>query len=605
MRNRVTFYSLIALVTVLLLIVAACGGGEEEAAPTAPPTQAPTATRPAATQVPTATQPPVAPTATARPGVTPTPTPTPAPVVKAVRGGIITVRMNTDALAATRGWDAHGSSGYVQIKIDPNLYNGTLILDPLDSTKIINDLADSYTVSSDGLTWTIKYRAGVKYHDGQPFKASDVVWSYRRVAGEIPTTPPGPLPHKGTIGDYVASMTAPDDLTVQIKLKRPAGSFIYSLAYLFNVIMPERLGTNYPVDPSNVPVGTGPYKLLERKPDIHIKLRRNPDYFKKDANGEALPYLDGADFIVVVDTFTAFTAFRTGKFLEADYLDPGVLNTQIDAVKKQFPDYIFGTGFGSWRHYVINNKAPFSDVRVRRAIDLLVDRPAFVAARYPGYGHAGAAPMLPPTIGGSWGLTDQETSTLINTGDVTPARITQARDLLRQAGINLDNFTFKMTTLNFQVFLEDAVAVQNAWKKAGLKVDLDIVSSAELVGRRQKGEFDVYYLPATAAVDDPDLVLGAHYKTGGGENYGKWSDPKVDQLYEQQSSTLDTARRKALVQDLQRYILTDANWLNKIAWAGSWVAWSPRIKNFNAVCGGAYCHRGRFETTWLVPETGT
>ncbi len=598
MRRHIGLYAVVALVTVVMLVVAACGGGEE--APTAEPrpTAAPATAAPAATAPLTAAP---QPTATPRPVVTPTPTPTPAPVeVRPQRGGIVNVRMNTDVLAATAAWDSHGSSGYVQIKIGPNLYNGTLILDPLDSTKIVTDLAESYTVSSDGTLWTIKYRPGVKYHDGQPFKASDVIFSYKRVSGEIPSFPA--KPHKGTIGDYVASMTAPDDLTLQIRLQRPAGSFIYSLAYLFNVIMPERLGPNYPLDPNNVPIGTGPYKLLERRADVHIKVRRNPDYFKKDKNGEALPYLDGADFIVIQDTFTAFSAFRAGKFIEADYLDPGVLNTQIDAIKKQFPDYIFGTGFGSWRHYLINNKPPFNDVRVRRAIDLLVDRPGFVAARYPGYGHAGASPMLPPSIGGSWGLTDQETSTLINTGPVTPERIAQARDLLRQAGINLDTFTFKFMSLNFQVFLEDAIVVQDSWKKAGLKTELEIVSSAELVPKRTKGEFDVYYLPATAAVDDPDLVLGAHYKTGGGENYGKWSDPKVDQLYLEQSSTIDAAKRKTIVQDLQRYILTNANWLNKIAWAGSWVAWSPRIKNYNAVCGGAYCHRGRFETTWLVPE---
>ncbi len=583
MPRQGRLYLLIALVAIAALIAVACGGGDEET--------------PTATAGPQPTRPPAA-TTTPLPAITPTPVPTPA-AERPVRGGVINVRLNTDLVPAF-GWDSHRTGGYIQRKVNNTLLNGSLMLDELDHATVKADLADTLTISGDGLTYTLKYRPGVKYHDGQPFKATDVIFSYNRILGVIDTGYISPI--RDLYLDYIARIEAPDDTTVQIYLKRPAPAFAMSLGHLFAVIYPERLGSEYPKDANKTPIGTGPFQFLERKPDIHIKVRRNENYFKKSPSGEQLPYLDGLDFIVIRDTFTAFSAFRAGKFLEADYLDPGLLNTQIDLIKRQFPDYTFGTGFGSWRMYAFNNRPPFNDVRIRRAMDMLVDRPGFVLARYPGYGHSGASPLLPPAIGGKWGLTDQETSTLINTGPVTPERIAQAKALFAQAGVNFETLAFKLMTLTTEVFRDDALFIQDTWKKAGLKVDMEVLEPTTLSQRRTRGEFEVYYFPATTGGDDPDLVLGRYYKSTGAENFGKFSDAKVDQWYAEQSAAVDVARRKAIAQELQRYILTDANWYPKIAWAGSWVAWSPKVRSYNAACPGADCHRGRHEITWLAPE---
>ncbi len=598
MRNSFRLYSLAAIVTILLLLVAACGGGKEPtAAPS--PTATPAPQQPTATTAPP-TRPPAA-TATSIPTPTPQPTPTPIPAeTRPQRGGVLAIRLQSD-ITQGNGWDSHWTGGYIQIKTNPTMLNGSLMLDELDPSQFKGDLAESWTVSDDGLLYSLKYRSGIKFHDGTPFKATDVIFSYNRISGVINT---GYISHqKGTIADYVASMEAPDDVTLRIRLKNPSAAFINSLASLFSTVYPERLGSDYPKDPHKPPVGTGAFKFVDRKPDISITVRRNEGYFKKDRFGDPLPYLDGIDFSIIPDSFTAFSVFRTGKFLEADYLDPGILNTNIDQTKKEFPNYTYGTGFGSWRMYNFNNKPPFDDVRIRRAIDLLVDRPGFMVARYPGYGHAGASPLLPPSIQGRWGLTDQETSQLINTGPVTPERIAQARALFREAGVNYDTFTFKLMSLPIQTYLDDGVFLQDSWKKAGLKVELDVTTLQEFTPRRTKAQFDLFYIPASSIADDPDFVLGRYYITGGSENFGKFSDPKVDKLYRDQSATVDFAKRKAITQDLQRYILTDANWYPKVGWAGAWTAWSPRIRNYTALCPGAYCFRARHEITWLAPET--
>ncbi len=594
MRKRVPVASILVIFAVVTLVITACGGGGE---PT--PTKAPlVATTPTATAV-TPTQAP-APTATSLPTPTPQPTATPIPEEdRPLRGGILLVRLQ-QGITQGRGWDSHWAGGMIEIKVMPTMVNGSLMLDELEPSKFKADLAESWTISDDGLLYTLNYASGIRFHDGTPFKASDVIFSYDRIRGVIDT---GYISHqKDTFAPYVESMDAPDDRTLRIRLQRPAGAFMNSLSSLFAVIYPEHLGPLYPKDPQNPPVGTGPFRFEDHKPDVRIQVRRNEDYFKTDKFGDKLPYLDGIDFEIIVDSFTAFAAFRTGRFLEADYLDPGILNESIDRIKEQFPNYTYGTGFGSWRMYGFNNKPPFDDVRIRRALDLLVDRPGFMLTRYPGYGHSGASPLLPPSLQGRWGLTDQETSELINTGPVTPERIAEARALFDAAGVDYDSFEFKFMVLTIPTYLDDAVFQQETWRQAGLKVELDLPTLAEFTPRRRSADYDLYAVPASAIADDPDFVLGRYYPTGAAENYGKFSDPKLDEMYLEQSSTTDPVKRREIALDLQRYILTTANWYPKIGWAGAWTAWSPRMRNYTAICPGAYCYRARLEIVWLAPE---
>ncbi len=594
-----------ATMSVLVMVVTACGGGDDDDAAPAPTSAAPTATataRPAATTSPTSAAPTatsaVLPTATARPTVAPTIVPTATPAgERPIRGGTYSVRLQSDVVQGL-SWDQHIASGHIQIKAMPNVFNTVLMVDELDHKTVKSDLAESWTISPDGQTYTIKLIKGVTYHDGSPLTAKDVIFSYKRLMGEIAIVP---APHRSAFQPYIDVMEMPDDYTVIYRLKQPSAAFIFSLAFLFAAIEPEKLGTVYPGNPNNTPIGSGPFRWVERKPNISISMSRNSNYFKKDASGQALPYLDALDYQVINDGTTAFAAFRTGKFLEADYLDPGQLNDNIDRTKREFPTYTFSTGFGSWRHIGFRNKPPYDNVKIRQALDLLLDRPSFVAARYPGYGHAGASPLLPPSLQGRWGLTDQETSSIINTGPVTPQIIQRARQLFTEAGVDYDKFEVKLMTLPIPVYTDDSLFIQSTWKKAGLNVTLETPTQADFTTRRIAGTFDVYYIPATSNTDDPDLVLGQWYPTGASQNYGKFSNAKVDQLYNDQSRAVDPARRRTFAQDLQREILTNANWAPKVAWAGSWVGWSPRLRNYNAACPGAYCYRGRHDITWLAP----
>ncbi len=580
MRHTLRASGLIGAIMAVMLVVAACGGGDDEAAqPTSPPAPAATPTR-AATP-------------------TPVPAPTATPEPRPVRGGIFKVRLLQDVIRG-RGWDGHLASGHVPIRVLPGMFNNVLMTNVIDHVKIEGDAAESWSVSADGLTYTFKLRPGITWHDGKPLTSKDVAYSFNRIAGKVD---PAFRSHvRELIAPYVDTIETPDPLTINVKLKAPSLAFLNGVAVLFVQVYPEHLGHLYPQEPANPPVGSGPFVFKSREANIRIEVRKNPNYFKKDKFGDSLPYFDGIDYEVIPDGALALSAFRTGRFLETDYLDSEALNTNIDAVKREFPTFNFKSGYGSWSLIAFNNKAPFSDVRIRRALELLIDRDGFNAARYPGIGSPVAGVMQPASFGGQYGLTDQEIGSLINVGPRTQQHIDRAKALFAEAGVKYEGFTFELMSLGLSQFDNDALFIKEGWDRAGLVVNFNNKGgSAQFNDRRFKADYDTYLLPSSAFFDDPNDVIGRWYVTGAAFNSSKFSDAKLDGLYAQQAKELDFAKRKQITAELQKHILTDANWYPKLNWRGGWVAWSPQIRNYNAQAPGAYAFRSRHEITWIAP----
>ena len=285
-------------------------------------------------------------------------------------------------------------------------------------------------------------------------------------------------------------------------------------------------------------------------------------------------------------------------------MDSSALNDRIDKTREEFPTFTFASGFGSWSLYGFANKPPFDDVRVRRALDLLVDREAFNAVRYPGIGTPIAGPMQPQSIGGVYGLTDDEIKSLINVGPAGPEHIAQAKALFAEAGLDFDNFEFELMSLGLPQFDGDALVLKDAWERAGLTVNFNNSGGVgQFTIRRRANDYEVLYIPSSGFGDDPDFTLGRWYTEKGGLNYPKWVNPEFTRLFNEQQRTADFKKRKQITDELQRLILTEANWWPKLNWRGGWTAWSPRLRNYNASAPGAYAFRGRHEITWIASES--
>ena len=407
--KRLFFTSIIALTTLLLLAVA-CGG--------------------AATAVPP-------PTAT----FVPQPTATPGIEVIAQEDLVGQLQRNSARFNYAIG-NYGGSITYATIS-EPLTFNLALandagssgylsyLFDGLTETSWLTDevepsLAESWEHSEDGLTWTFRLRQDVQWHDGTPFTARDVDFTFNRILynDDIPTTDRGAfifryLDANGEWQEDRMTVTAVDDYTVECVLPSPFAPFLRSMGtaiYPSHILAPVVDAGDFEsfwdinTDPSEV-IGTGPFTITEYVPLERVTLQRNPNYWLQDAEGNSLPYLDEVVYHIVPDFAAELAAFETG---ETDY--HGVLGEEYEALKSKeetgnFTIHRRGPAFGTT--FLTFNQNPgvnpetgqpllspeklawFQNVEFRRAVAHSVDKATIVEEIYEGLAYPQWAPVSP------------------------------------------------------------------------------------------------------------------------------------------------------------------------------------------------------------------
>ncbi len=207
-----------------------------------------------------------------------------APEASPKRGGIL----RWGGLANSTLYDVHQTGTIANMGPQAPMYDLLVQVDPVHWDKVIPDLAKSWTISEDGLTYTFYLREGVKFHDGAPLTAEDVVASFNHIL----FPPPGVLSPRQGLFDAVREVVATGPLTVEFRLTEPRGFLLRGLAAGFNVIMRKQTLEENNYDLRRVPVypGTGPFRHKSLEPGVVRRLERNPDYWNP-----TLPYLDGID----------------------------------------------------------------------------------------------------------------------------------------------------------------------------------------------------------------------------------------------------------------------------------------------------------------------
>ena len=253
---------------------------------------------------------------------------------------------------------------------------------------IVPDLATEWSWDEEHTKLSFKLRDGVKWHDGKPFTAKDVKCTFDLLLGSAPDklrlNPRKPWYRN------LQAVVPNGDYEVTFELKRPQPAFIALLASGFTPIYPCHVS---PRDMRQHPIGTGPFKFVEFKPNEYVKVVRNPDYWKKDR-----PYLDGIDWTIIKNQATGQLAFLSGQF---DMTSPYFFQVPlINDTQKQDPQAICRLVPSNVNRNVIINRSapPFDNPEVRRAVALTLDRRAFIDTLTQGKGDIGGA-MLPPPEG--------------------------------------------------------------------------------------------------------------------------------------------------------------------------------------------------------------
>jgi peptide/nickel transport system substrate-binding protein len=507
-----------------------------------------------------------------------------APVETPRRGGVLLAIIGADAPSL----DPHQESTFATLQMVAPLYSTLLQIDPYAYPKIIGDAATDWRIAPDGLTYTFKIRPGIRFHDGSPLTAADVKATYDKII----FPPEGVRSIRKAAYSAVTSVEAPDASTVVFKLKVPSASLLDNLASPWNVIYPKK---HLDADPNYFKahaVGSGPFKFKSYTRGATFEGERNPDYFVKDR-----PYLNGYKFFISPETSVRAAAIRSGRaYIEFRDLP----NSEVEAIKKQLGDKIVVQStpmVGQFGIGINNTVKPFTDVRVRKALTLAIDRytGGRVLFALTGLRDVGG-PMRPGT---EWALPDAELQKLPGFGkDVEKSRA-EAKRLLAEAGYP-NGFKAVLKNRNVKLPYQDfAVYAIQEWRKIGIEVEnRPLETAAWFADLRDTGNFELGLQPTVEYMDDPDIFL-RRYTTGDPSNYGRFSNPALDDLFSRQARALDPAERRKLVHQLQKMVLENAYYMPGLWWTRNVVHWA-KVKNY--VAPPSHYTNQKLQDVWLSED---
>ncbi len=439
------------------------------------------------------------------------------------------ISFNPDAQIDDAGYGIYGS-----------IFSKLVTLDA--SYNIIPDLAESWEVSKDGLTYTFHLRKDVKWQDGQPFTAADVVWTFDQIMSHKTA------PAHANFAD-VKSVEAVNDYTVVINMKKPYSPFLGFLAWYGTFIMPKHLyditKNGSPVDwlnnPYNQhPIGTGPFEFVKWVKGAYVILKKNPDYFL----GE--PYLDKIVFDEIPDQNTALQTFLNGG---ADY-DDNVDISQLNLLKKA-PGVVVYTSPSPSRYYLAFNvgrrESPFHNKEVRFAVAYALNRQE-IFDRAIKYGQV-AEGFYTPAI--KWAYNPD--------AKIPDYNIQEAEKLLDEAGYPLKNgVRFKATLVYFQgqEWSDMATIIKEQLAKVGIEVQLEEYDLATYIQKvLNGGDFDLTLLDGFQGPDPDNLTL--RVGTGGDINVMGYSNPAVDELLSKGAETSNIEERAKYYFEVQEILSQD------------------------------------------------
>ncbi len=468
------------------------------------------------------------------------------------------------------------------------IYNSLVSFDPHGFPKIIGDVAKSWEKSEDGKTWTFQLHEGIKYHDGTELTAADAKASWDKIFNP----PKGVTSPRRSLYQMIESVDAPEKYTVVFHLKYPAASFLSMIAHPSNFIYAKADIDKAPDWHKKNANGTGPFKFKKWVRGSALEVERNPNYFKA-----GLPYMDGIKYYMIKDLSARAKSVRSGR---TDVEFRGFPPAEVEAIEKQLGDKVtvrYPKAIAHWGVAINVDKKPFDDERVRKALGLALNRYDMAKTLKPLSGLETVGGLVHPDT--EWALTPKELHDLPGFNPDYEANVKEAKRLLTEAGYP-NGFKTALTNRSVKLpYIDMGVYVVSAWKKIGVEAEHKLEESATWSKTRRTRDFEMLLDPyGSAAAGDPDEVL-VKFLTGASPNWGRFSDPEVDELYKQQQIATDPQKRIELVKELQRKVIGKANWLPGLWWTRIEVR-SSKIKNYEP--HHSHWMNRRLEDVWLAQK---
>jgi ABC-type oligopeptide transport system substrate-binding subunit len=459
-------------------------------------------------------------------------------------------------LAEPDSLDPHRTDLLAEIHVVRNLFEGLVVLDPKGN--VAPGVAESWSISEDGLSYRFKLRANAKWSNGDPVTADDFVFSFRRLedpkgnsllAEELYPIKNAEEVNTGKLDATALGVAAPDARTVEITLKAPTPYFLQLLT--IEQAMPVhgktvRLGGDW-VKPGKM-VSNGAYVLDDWKPSSHIRIVKNPHYWNA-----AKVAIDAVLFDPSDNRATVLKRYRAGEF---DIVYGNVPSDQLGWLKQNMPKELHIAPFAMVQYYVINTtKPPLSDPRLRQALAMAINREVLVekitlGGELPAYGLVpdGMANYVSQKV--SWAK--------MNQADRDAAAI----KLMSEAGYGPRKpLNLRLEYGPAELAKRTAVAIAAMWKKLGVNVEHVVTEGKVHFANMRQGDFEVGSAQWAADYIDAREFLFLWQTSTKAENYARFSNPDYDRLMGEASVTSEQDKRTQLLAQAERVVLQEMPFL--------------------------------------------
>ncbi len=440
-----------------------------------------------------------------------------------------------------------------------------------EKMELVPDLAESWEVSDDGCEFFFNLRQNVTFHNGQPFTSADVVFSLDRILDPKTGSPrtwvlekiDGAEERMKGKSEKTSGINALGKYKVSIKLKEPFAPFMSLLTTPACYILPSESKDLFKGgDFFEKPAGTGPFYVKDRVRDSYIHLAANEDYFL------GKPKVGNILVRIITENLKAELEF------ECDSLDLRQLYPSNYDRFKNMPKYadriVDVPALNTWYIGFNNQDVPFNDVRIRKALNLLVDREKIIKAIYSGRA-VPAIGSIPPGISG---YTSQDTGIGFNPEE--------GMKLLAQAGYTKDNpLRIELYQKAQQSAFEITRFLQGELKKYGVIIDIKPMEWSALKDAINKGEAKAFFMNWFGDYPDGENFLNPlfHSKNwGSGGNRARFKSEEIDRLLEEAVKITDENKRSQAYDEINRKVVEQAPWIYLWHCSESYVT-GPRVKN--------------------------
>jgi len=454
--------------------------------------------------------------------------------------------------ASPVGLDPHRATAFSTFQmINGTIYEGLTAIDK--DLRVQPGLAQSWTISPDGKTYTFKLRPGMVFHDGAKVEAADVVATINRVLSKEIASP---------LASRLAALDraeAVDAVTVVLTLKEPSAPLLVSIASI--AIVPRSMEAEKE-SLQRTPIGTGPFKFKEWQANGFVALEKHAGYWRQGA-----PKLDGIKFNIVPESATRQVGIGSGQYAMLPNIDaatamqlkgrPGVKLAETLELAYTFVG-------------VNTSRPPFDDARVRQAVNFALNRSEIIAAALFGAGVPGG-PLSPALK--DWAMPASEFACYKH----DPAK---AQALLKEAG-HAGPVAITINVLPRQDIRDIAQVVQAQLNKAGFKVELKNQEMGQFIQDWRNSNFDMF-ASTNAGSADPDDYFFRTFRTGGSTNVFKYTNSELDGLLDSARTMQDAGARKTAYTKVQGILACDGPIMH-IAYGQLFTALRNNVQGFEII----------------------